>query len=89
MDSLRALFDDTEALLLLLLVGLVAGWLAGQIMRSRFGLFGTLVIGLVGAFLGGWLFRLAGISAGSLIGQIVAATIGAMILVWLLNAIRR
>jgi len=90
MDSLRALFNDTESLLILLLIGLVAGWLAGQIMRGRgFGVLGNLIVGLIGALLGGWLFRLVGLSAHSLVGQIIAATAGAVVLVWLLNLIRR
>jgi len=90
MDELRGLLNDGESLLLLLLIGLVAGWLAGQLLRGRgFGLLGNLAIGLVGAFLGGWLFRLAGLSAHSLVGQVIAATAGAVVLVWLLNAVRR
>jgi len=90
MDSLRALFNDTESLLILLLIGLVAGWLAGKIMRGRgFGVLGNLIVGLVGALLGGWLFRVAGLSVHSLVGQIIATTAGAVVLVWLLNLIRR
>ncbi len=53
-------------LLLFLLVGLVAGWLAGQIMKGKgFGLVGNLVIGVIGAFIGRYVFRLLGLAAGS------------------------
>ncbi len=90
MDAVRALLNDVEALIVLLLVGLVAGWLAGQLVRGRgFGLVVNIVIGVIGAFLGGFLFRLAGISTVTLLGQIIAATVGAVVLVFLLNAIRR
>ena len=51
---------------LFLLVGLVAGWLAGQIMKGkRFGLVGNLVVGVIGAFIGGYVLGLLGIAAGS------------------------
>jgi uncharacterized membrane protein YeaQ/YmgE (transglycosylase-associated protein family) len=51
-------------LILFLVIGLVAGWLAGQIMKgSGFGLVGDLILGVVGAFIGGWLFSLLGLSA--------------------------
>jgi len=90
LDSVRALLNDGESLLVLLLVGLVAGWLAGRIVRGRgFGLLATLAIGVVGAFLGGWLCRVAGLSAVTLLGQVIAATVGAVLLVLLLNALRR
>lgn len=90
MDSVRALLNDGESLLVLLLVGLVAGWLAGQIVRGRgFGLLANLAIGVIGAFLGGWIFRVAGLATVTLLGQIIAATVGAVLLALLLNALRR
>ncbi len=73
-----------------LLIGLAAGWLAGQIMRRRsFGLVGNLVVGVLGAFLGGFLFRLLGFAAVGLLGSLIAATVGAILLVFLLDKIRR
>lgn len=90
MDSVRALLNDAESLVILLLVGLVAGWLAGQLVRGRgFGIVVNIVIGVIGAFLGGFIFRLAGLSTVTLLGQIIAATVGAAVLVFLLNAVRR
>jgi uncharacterized membrane protein YeaQ/YmgE (transglycosylase-associated protein family) len=53
-----------------LIIGVVAGWLAGQLMKGGgYGLIGDLVIGVIGAFIGGWLFGALGISAGGLIGS--------------------
>ncbi len=90
MDSVRALLNDAESLVILLLVGLVAGWLAGQLVRGRgFGLVINVVIGVIGAFLGGFIFRVAGLATVTLLGQIIAATVGAVVLVFFLNAIRR
>ena len=61
--------------IMFLIIGGVAGWLAGQLMKGRgFGLFGNIGIGIVGAFLGGFLFNLLGLSATGLIGSIVTAT---------------
>ena len=54
------------------IIGIVAGWLAGQIMKGRgFGLVGNLVVGVLGAILGGWLFSALGISAGGMIGSLI------------------
>jgi len=64
-----------------LLVGLAAGWLAGQIMKSGGrGLVGDLILGVIGAILGGFLFGLLGLEANSLLGSLVTATVGAIAL---------
>jgi uncharacterized membrane protein YeaQ/YmgE (transglycosylase-associated protein family) len=77
-------------LIYFLLIGLVAGWLAGKVMKgSGYGLIGDLVIGVVGAFLGGWIFGLLHIAAGGLIGLLVTAFVGAVVLVWLLRMIKK
>jgi len=80
-----------SGLLVLLLVGLVAGWLAGQIVRGRgFGLIGDLIVGVVGAFIGSWIFGALGIFIGmGLIGAVISATIGAVILVAIIRLVRR
>ncbi|MCU1231654.1 MAG: putative rane protein [Acidobacteria bacterium] len=72
-----------------LIVGAIAGWLAGQFMKgSGFGLLGDIVVGVIGAFLGGYLFRLAGVNlGGGLIGAIVVAFIGAIVLLFLVRLI--
>ena len=60
--------------IIFLVIGAVAGWIAGQIMRGGgFGLFGNIVVGVIGALIGGWLFGLLGIAVGGLIGSIIAA----------------
>ena len=73
---------SSESLLVILFVGLVAGWLAGQIVQGTgFGLIGDVIIGILGAFIGSWLLPQLGIHLGTgLIGAIVSATIGAVLL---------
>jgi uncharacterized membrane protein YeaQ/YmgE (transglycosylase-associated protein family) len=79
-----------QSLIVFLLIGLIAGWLAGKIMRGGgFGLVGDLIVGVIGAFLGGWLFGLFGISAGGFIGSLITALVGALVLLFLLRLIRR
>jgi uncharacterized membrane protein YeaQ/YmgE (transglycosylase-associated protein family) len=80
---------DPGGLIAWLVVGLVAGWLAGQFMRgSGYGIVGDIILGIIGAFVGGLLFSLImpGASVG-LIGSIVVAFIGAIILVALARAV--
>ena len=81
---------STESLVVILFVGLVAGWAAGQIMRGTgFGIVGDVVIGILGAFIGSWLLPLLGIHLGSgLLQAIVNATVGALILLLLIGLVR-
>lgn len=73
-----------------LLVGLIAGWLAGKLTKgSGFGVLGDIVIGVIGAFIGGFLFRLVGIWAGGTIGSIIVATIGAVVLIYVVKVIKK
>ena len=73
-----------------IIIGIIAGWLAGKIMRGAgFGLLGDLVIGIIGALLGGFIFGQLGISAGGLVGALVTATIGAIVLLFLIRLIKR
>jgi len=73
-----------------LLIGLAAGWLAGQLMRGDgFGFVGDIVVGVVGAFLGGYLFSIFGVSTGGgLLGSLIVATIGAVVLLFGLRLIK-
>jgi len=65
-----------------LIVGLIAGWLAGKVSRGRgFGCIANILLGLVGAFLGGWIFTKLGLFGGGLLYSIAAATLGAVIIV--------
>jgi uncharacterized membrane protein YeaQ/YmgE (transglycosylase-associated protein family) len=74
-----------------IIVGLVAGWLAGVIMKGGgFGVIGDIVVGIIGALIGGWLFSTMGVSTGGgLLGAIIVALIGAIILIFLLRLIKR
>jgi uncharacterized membrane protein YeaQ/YmgE (transglycosylase-associated protein family) len=73
-----------------LIIGLIAGWLAGQFMKGGgFGLIGNLVVGVVGAVVGGFLFQLFGLSAYGLIGNLVVATVGAVVLLALIRVVKR
>jgi len=78
-----------ENVLWFLLIGLAAGWLAGQIMKTDFGLVGDLIVGVIGALLGGFLFGLLGLAVPTLIGSLITATVGAIVLLYLLRFIKR
>jgi uncharacterized membrane protein YeaQ/YmgE (transglycosylase-associated protein family) len=74
-----------------ILVGLIAGWLAGVLVKGGgMGVVGDIVVGVIGALLGGWLFGLLGISAGGgLLGAIITATVGAIVFILILRLIKR
>jgi len=80
-----------ESLIVWLIVGAIAGWLAGLIVRGfGFGLIGNIVVGVIGAFIAGWLMPRLGIHIGrGMIGTIINATIGAVILLFVLGLVRR
>ena len=71
-----------------IIIGIVAGFLAGAVVKgSGFGLLGDLIIGVIGALLGGFIFGLLGITAGGLLGALITAFVGAVILLFLLRLI--
>jgi uncharacterized membrane protein YeaQ/YmgE (transglycosylase-associated protein family) len=74
-----------------IVIGLVAGWLAGQLVRGGgFGVLGDIVVGILGALIGGYLFTSLGVSlGGGLFGAIAVATIGAIVLIIILRLIKR
>ena len=76
-------------LLWFILIGLAAGWLAGQFMRGGgYGAVGDIVVGVIGALLGGFLFATLGVSVGGgLLGSLIVATIGAIVLLSLLRLV--
>src|SRR3989442_3185277 len=83
--------EKRMSIIVWIIVGLVAGWLAGMIMKgSGYGLIGDLVLGLVGAVVGGWLvgFVLPAAEPTGLVGSIIVATIGAIVLIFVSKAIR-
>lgn len=81
---------STESILVILLVGIVAGWLAGKIVRGTgFGLIGDLVVGVAGAFVASWLFPRFGIHIGTgIISDIIYSALGAIILLLVVRLIR-
>ena len=80
-----------EGLVILLIVGAIAGWLAGKIVHGAgFGLIWDIVIGIVGALIGSWLLPQLGIViGGGIIASIINATIGAVILLLIIGLVRR
>jgi len=74
-----------------IVVGLIAGWLAGQFMKGGgYGLVVDIILGLLGGVLGGWIFEKLGVSTGGgMIGSIVVAFIGAVILIGITRLLKR
>jgi uncharacterized membrane protein YeaQ/YmgE (transglycosylase-associated protein family) len=73
-----------------LIIGLLAGWLAGNIMKGRgFGLIGNLVVGVVGALIGGFLFRLIGLASTNVIGSLITAVVGAVVLLLIVGFLKK
>jgi uncharacterized membrane protein YeaQ/YmgE (transglycosylase-associated protein family) len=81
---------DVTALLLFLLVGLAAGWIACAVVRGGgLGLIGNLVVGMVGALIGGHILGFFGMTAGGLFGSLFTAVFGAVVLLFLIRLIKR
>ena len=80
-----------ESLLIFIIIGAIAGWLAGLIVSGfGFGLIGNIIVGIVGAFIAGWLFpRLGFAIGGGILAAIINATIGAVILLVLVKVLKR
>jgi uncharacterized membrane protein YeaQ/YmgE (transglycosylase-associated protein family) len=77
-------------IILFLIIGGVAGWLAGLIMKGRgFGVLANIGIGIVGSVLGGFVFRLLGLAAQGAVGELVTATAGAVLLLVIVSAIKK
>jgi uncharacterized membrane protein YeaQ/YmgE (transglycosylase-associated protein family) len=83
---------ETNSLIVILIVGLIAGWLAGKIMKgSGFGIIGDIIVGVIGAFIGSWLWGVLHLPviANFWVSAIVIATVGAVVLLFILSLIRR
>jgi uncharacterized membrane protein YeaQ/YmgE (transglycosylase-associated protein family) len=77
-------------LIAFLIIGLLAGWLAGHVTRGRgFGLLGDMILGVVGAWLGGNIVALFGFYSGGFIGSLVTALLGAVILLGLIRVVKQ
>lgn len=81
---------SNESLLVIIIVGVVAGWLAGKLVRGTgFGLIGDLLVGIVGAFIGNWLLPRLDIHLGTgVISAIINATLGAVLLLLAIGLVR-
>ncbi len=81
---------STESILVILLVGIVAGWLAGKIVRGTgFGILGDILVGIAGALIASWLFPKLGIHLGTgLVSEIIYSAIGAVILLLIVRLLR-
>jgi uncharacterized membrane protein YeaQ/YmgE (transglycosylase-associated protein family) len=82
---------DAHGIIVWLIIGAIAGWLAGTLLKGGgFGLIGDIIVGIIGAFLGGWLAGVLGLHlAGGLISSIITATAGAIILILIVRVIKR
>lgn len=81
---------DLRAIVVFLAIGAVAGWLAGNIMKSRgSGLLGNMLVGVIGAVIGGFLFDLLGITTTGLIGSVITATVGAIALLYVVGLLKK
>jgi uncharacterized membrane protein YeaQ/YmgE (transglycosylase-associated protein family) len=90
-QSEAGLSMSTQSLLVILIVGLIAGWLAGKIVRGTgYGFVADICIGIIGALIGNWLFGALGIHLGTgIIAAIISATIGAILLLVILRLVHR
>ena len=76
--------------ILFIIIGAVAGWLAGVILKGKgLGFLLNLLVGIVGGWLGGWLFGKLGISFFGIVGSLVAAVVGAIILLWIISLFKK
>ena len=77
-------------IILFLVIGAVAGWLAGLFMKGGgFGLLGNIIVGVIGGFLGGFLFGLVGLSSGGLLGSLVTAFAGSVVLLFIVGLAKK
>jgi uncharacterized membrane protein YeaQ/YmgE (transglycosylase-associated protein family) len=81
---------SSESLIIIIVVGVVAGWLAGQVMNGTgFGIFGDFIVGIIGAFVGSWLLPQLHVHLGSgILSAIINATIGAIVVLFILGILR-
>lgn len=78
------------SVILYLLFGAVAGWLAGKLMKGGgFGLIVNIILGVVGGFIGGWLMSLLGIQKAGLLWELIVAVLGAVVLLFVISLFKR
>ncbi len=73
-----------------ILIGIAAGWIAGQIMRGGgFGLIVNLIVGIIGGVLGGWIFGLLGMATTGIWGNLISATVGSILLLFIVSLFKK
>lgn len=81
---------DPVGIIVFLIIGAIAGWLAGTIMKGGgFGMLGNIIVGVLGAIVGGVVFRILGISAGGFLGETAMATAGAVLLLFIVGKLKK
>ncbi len=81
---------EPTGIIIWLVIGAIAGWLAGQIMKGGgFGLVGDIIIGIIGSIIGGWIFGSYVVGVPGVLGAIIGSTIGAVILLFIIKMVRR
>lgn len=81
---------QAENLLSFLIIGAIAGWIAGKLMQGGgFGILGNIVVGVLGALIGGFVFDTVGVSSGGLVGSLVTAVVGAAILLFVVGLFKK
>jgi len=87
--TVLSMFGGLISVVYFLLIGGIAGWLAGTFMRGRgFGVLKNILVGIVGAFVGGILFRLAGFRSAGVLASLIIATVGAVVFLSVVRSIR-
>ena len=81
---------EPTGIIIWLVIGAIAGWLAGQIMKGGgFGLVGDIIIGIIGSIIGGWIFGTYVVGLSGIPGAIIGSTIGAVVLLFIIKMVRR
>jgi uncharacterized membrane protein YeaQ/YmgE (transglycosylase-associated protein family) len=83
--------EESKHMIYWIVVGLIAGWLAGKVMKGGgYGILVDIILGILGGIVGGWLFGTLGIwPGGGIIGSIIVAFVGAVILVWITRLVKK
>lgn len=81
---------NIEELIIFLVVGALAGWLAGFILKGRgFGVLANIIVGVIGAVVGGYVFGMLGVSVTGIVGSIIKATVGAVLLLFVIKVLKK
>ncbi len=81
---------DPQGIIIWLVIGAIAGWLAGKIVKGGgFGLVGDIIVGIIGSVIGGWIFGSYVVALPGIAGAIIGSTIGAVILLFVISLVRR